>query len=100
MLFGVGTSGYVHFPTTWMIRSEGKMRDPHYARVAAVKKQCTSSEALPFLDGVTAELRCALTAASAPETTKFSAIDALDSIRTGPATEALNLAAFSSVRPV
>jgi hypothetical protein len=73
--------------------------DPHYPRIAAVK-QCASSEPLPVLDSVTVELTYAVAAPSAPETTQLAAIDALDSIPTGRATDALKLAALSPTTPV
>jgi hypothetical protein len=75
------------------------INDPHYPRIAGVK-QCASSESTPDLDRITAEQRCALVDASASETTQLSAIEALDSIRTGPATDALKLAAVSPVTSV
>ena len=68
--------------------------DPHYPRIAAVE-QCASFEPLPVLDRVTVELRCALTDPSAPETIQLGAIEALESIRTDSATDALKLAAIS-----
>ena len=75
------------------------INDPHYPRIAGVK-QCVSSESIPDLDRVTAELRCGLADLSTSETIQLGAVEALDSIRTGPATDALKLAAVSPITSV
>jgi hypothetical protein len=75
------------------------INDPHYPRIVGAK-QCASSETLPILDIVTAELKCALTDTSAPVATQLGAIEGLDSIRISLATDALKLAAASPSTPV